>query len=157
MTIEFQKEFPERFQKFTKQLYKKLHSKPYRPDNKPIKTKKLPEINWNLTIGTSLPKKKQKISKKKATPCVNTIMNAIHGHGAKQFQDEHGYYNHPEFTKAKIEQLLNIYIPPHKFQHLKKKMNEKQTRRKAKSIRLANLKKQERKNKFRELRELHSE
>ena len=146
--IEFQKEFPQQYQQFVQQLYKKLSQKRYKPDTKPWKSKILPDLNWNLSLEASPRASKKSKSRKTVTPNVNTIMNAIHGHGAKQFQDENGYYNFPTFTKAKIEKLLNIYIPAQTFQHLKKKMNEKQHKRKAKNIKLANLRKIERKNKF---------
>ena len=135
LTVKFQEEFPEQYQQFTQELYSKLQKQPFRPEQKPQKSKSTTDLRCDIDLGS--PEKKSHRAKKRKTPApnVNTIMNAIHGHGAKQFQDENGYYNAPMFTKAKIEKILNIYIPNSKFQHLKTKMNEKQHRRRSKSKR----------------------
>ena len=138
LSVDFQKEFPQEYKIFTSQLKQKLSSKPYRPVQKIIKPKNAQKLKipWRLEITDKLPSKKKP---KKPSPAVSTIMRAIQSH-ERSFKDHRGYYQPPMFTKAKVEKMFSIYIPPKRFIRVKERLNSIAKRKKlgrAKSIKKA--------------------
>lgn len=86
LSVNFQQEFPSEYQQFTKELKKKLMSKPYRPIEKVKPTKEV-DIPWKIQLQNENHSPKMKKSAKKPSPSVTTIIRAIHGHG-KSFRKD---------------------------------------------------------------------
>lgn len=128
LSVEFQKDFPEEFAQFTKQLRNKLRSKPYRPVMKVAKAKKDSTLNvtWRLNLDDKITSPRKK---KKPSPSVNTLIRAINGH-SKTFRDHNGYFQPPTFTKAKVEKTFSIYMPMKTFHKLKERLNSIEKRKK---------------------------
>lgn len=134
--IQFQSEFPEEYQEFVSDLKERLRRKPYSPVVKSVKkTRRLNELeNWEFNLGAptkndQLPEK-GKSKKKVPSPCINNIMKMIYAHGTSNLRDCNGFFSAPAFTKAKIERLLGIWMTQPKFTYLKKRLNDKQSKRK---------------------------
>ena len=132
MEVQFQQNFPDEYNQFTEKLKEKLKTKPYSPKKRPIKPSRELPIEWDIRLDEPRSQNRPKNSKprKVSSPCVNTLMQMIHGHGSKIFQDSDGYFRPPAFTKPKIEKTFGVWISHQKFQTLKTKMNNKQQKRK---------------------------
>ena len=154
LDIQFQEEFPDEYQEFVNDLKARLRKKPYAPAVKAHKDKKNRRLegleNWNVNLGAPIKnnQKPGKSNKKKDSPCINNIMNMLYAHGTANLRDQQGYFNAPAFTKAKVERLLGIWMTQPKFTYLKKRLNEKQCRRKHGHAKKSAEKRNERRQKY---------
>ena len=120
LEVQFQEDFPDEYKEFTENLKEKLKSKPYSQNQKIIKSTKQMPLEWELNLDDTSPQNrpKNKKAKKVPSPCVNTLMQMIHGHGSKTFQNSAGYFQPPAFTKSKLSKTFGIWISQQKFQKL---------------------------------------
>lgn len=132
LEIQFQEEFPNEYLQFTEKLKEDIKSKPYSPVKKFIKSPGQMPLEWDLNLDDSSTQNRMKNRKprKVSSPCVNTLMQMIHGHGSKSFQNAAGYFKPPAFTKSKLAKTFGIWISQQKFQKLQTKMNNRQQKRK---------------------------
>lgn len=162
MEVQFQEEFPDEYQQFTTDLKEKLRKKLHSPSLAAPKTSStsLEDLNWNISLGAPIkintsakpcwfhtPPRKPAKPQKKHSPCIKNILSMLQSHGTRTLQDPTGYYTAPNFTKAKVEKMLGIWMSHSKFTQLKSKLNEKQKRKRLGQVKRDNERRRERRNK----------